>query len=179
MSRSTLSVLCGAFLMIKGEPKLVREACRCIKLCLSHHLETRPGWNCPSSAGHHMNTGITDPTLAAATRAGLSSRRRSLLNQTMEHAPAGAAILRTCFPHAYSSQLLLAIKELQFKRNLLQSLSWRSRACCSSASSYPPFVAACCSKRYDHVPTRSNYLAASLHLRPAEVRDKRSGFSSE
>jgi hypothetical protein len=43
----------------------------------------------------------------------------------MEHAPvpAAAAILRTCFPHAYSSQLLLAIKELQFKRNLLQSLS--------------------------------------------------------
>ncbi len=63
---------------------------RCNKLCLSHHLENRPGWNWPSSVGHQMNTGMTDPILAAAIRAGLSSSRRSLLNQTMEH----AAILR-------------------------------------------------------------------------------------
>jgi hypothetical protein len=48
-----------------------------------------------------------------------------------------------------------------------------------SASSYHSFVAACRSKRHDHVSTRSNNFAAFLHLRPGGVRDKRSGFSSK
>jgi hypothetical protein len=53
-----------------------------------------------------MKTGMTDPDLVAAIRAGLSSSRRSLLNQTMElHV---AMILKTplLFDTAnYSSQL--------------------------------------------------------------------------
>jgi hypothetical protein len=119
-----LSVLC-AFLIIKGEPKLLREVSRCIKLCFSHHLETRPGWNCPSSAGHHMKTGMTDPDLVAAIRAGLSSSRRSLLNQTMElHV---AMILKTPLffdTASYSSQLVainLVSKFCNAESLLLQS----------------------------------------------------------
>ena len=85
LSRSRIVSRVGPRRMIKREPSRRSEASSCFRDWCSHQRDAAPGGQAPSSSGAQMNTGMTGPPRrTAASIAGLSARRRSCRNQTME-----------------------------------------------------------------------------------------------